>query len=282
MVGRRSSRVPHIASRGRRVSGIAVLSQAFAFSAHPLSPPPAKSLRTTPPGCGRRRCRRQFDIDTGSTLRHTVPGPVEGYQDDWFAEVMLPEGAHNREQDWTFTCLNRDEAAAAEGRPFLYMLNVVNTRHDETVRRGAIVKAIAVCSSHQYIEMFRQPLERALDRYYATKDRQVLAELFDALNAANFSTCPDPMSYERALMRRGIAGPTMGSPAEEHTPELWTWRAAVQYDGASIPLSVPLYLTRDEVLPMDVHALTLLVDTFKEDSMRIFNAVLAGQRGAFV
>ena len=29
----------------------------------------------------------EFDIDTGSTLRHTVPEPVEGYQDDWFAEV---------------------------------------------------------------------------------------------------------------------------------------------------------------------------------------------------
>ena len=51
----------------------------------------------------------EFDIDTGSTVRHQYPNPVDGYQNDWFAELMLPEGAHNRERDWTYIFLNRDQ-----------------------------------------------------------------------------------------------------------------------------------------------------------------------------
>ena len=51
----------------------------------------------------------EFDIDTGSTVRHQYPQPVEGYKNDWFAELMLPEGAHNRERDWTYIFLNRDQ-----------------------------------------------------------------------------------------------------------------------------------------------------------------------------
>ena len=50
----------------------------------------------------------EFDIDTGSTVRHQYPQPVDGYQNDWFAELMLPEGAHNRERDWTYIFLNRN------------------------------------------------------------------------------------------------------------------------------------------------------------------------------
>lgn len=55
----------------------------------------------------------EFDIDTGdydklivymlfdllyyvgSTVRYQYPENIPGYKDDWFAEHMLPEGAHN-------------------------------------------------------------------------------------------------------------------------------------------------------------------------------------------
>ena len=51
----------------------------------------------------------EFDIDTGSTVRHQFPETVPGYKNDWFAELMLPEGAHNRDKDWTYIFLNRDQ-----------------------------------------------------------------------------------------------------------------------------------------------------------------------------
>jgi len=34
----------------------------------------------------------EFDIERGSTLRHTLPAPLDGYTEEgWFAELMLPE-----------------------------------------------------------------------------------------------------------------------------------------------------------------------------------------------
>ena len=38
----------------------------------------------------------EFDIDKGSTLRSAYPSRVVGYDDSVFAEIMLPEGVHNR------------------------------------------------------------------------------------------------------------------------------------------------------------------------------------------
>lgn len=51
-----------------------------------------------------------------STVRHQYPRPVDGYANDYFAEYMLPEGAHNREQDWTVLFLNRGKPRIDEVR----------------------------------------------------------------------------------------------------------------------------------------------------------------------
>ena len=50
-----------------------------------------------------------YFVTKGSTVRYQYPNPIAGYKEDWFAEHMLPEGAHNREQDWTYIILNRGE-----------------------------------------------------------------------------------------------------------------------------------------------------------------------------
>ena len=51
----------------------------------------------------------EFDIDTGSTVRHIYPHDKSDELDrDWFANYMLPEGVHNRNQDWTYILLNRN------------------------------------------------------------------------------------------------------------------------------------------------------------------------------
>lgn len=53
----------------------------------------------------------EFDIDTGSTVRHQYPQSIDGYTEDWLAEHMLPEGLHNRTEDWTYIFLNRETSS---------------------------------------------------------------------------------------------------------------------------------------------------------------------------
>jgi hypothetical protein len=129
----------------------------------------------------------EFDIDTGSTVRIQYPRKVDGYADDWFAENMLPEGVHNRVSDYTYMFLNRTspifgesvatssatsgvsaltEDNADKDKQFLFGVNLVRTKYDSSVRRGAIVKAIAIFSRYSFVELFKKPLDLALEAYF--------------------------------------------------------------------------------------------------------------------
>lgn len=100
---------------------------------------------------------------------------------------MLPDGAHLRSEDWTIfylgqtshsglsvsaSILDIDPSASPPlGQPhgqgadkpprgtpgggLLYVLNCVRMKEDKTVRRGAMVKAMAVCSPYPYIGIFK-------------------------------------------------------------------------------------------------------------------------------
>lgn len=131
-----------------------------------------------------------FDIDRGSVMEHQYPGAISG-DETMLAELMLPDQAHVRSQDWTIFFLHKDisaedeEKAARierrrkrrrkreglededddnttadaeeddeedetdgeetdeesqdgedpEGPPLIYVLNLVNTKQDNTVKR---------------------------------------------------------------------------------------------------------------------------------------------------
>lgn len=129
-----------------------------------------------------------FDIDRGSVMEHQYPGPISG-DEHMLAELMLPDQAHVRSQDWTIFFLHKDtsseDQARAERRerrrrrrerrenaklangkgdrrgldaseesegttsdessdssedegsepPLIYVLNLVNTKQDNSVRR---------------------------------------------------------------------------------------------------------------------------------------------------
>lgn len=97
---------------------------------------------------------------------------------------MLPDGAHLRAEDWTIFCLNQltpdpDQQQIVDEEhksPLLYVLNLVRTKHDATARRfvlvptpyfiyifnfsfllyrGARVKAMAICTRHQYLHIYK-------------------------------------------------------------------------------------------------------------------------------
>jgi hypothetical protein len=134
-----------------------------------------------------------FDIDRGSIMEHQYPAAISG-DETMLAELMLPDQAHMRNQDWTIFFLHKDTTAEEEerearrerrrkrrrrkeglddedgtegeeldtgdeddegdydtesedepdpdGPPLVYVLNLVNTKLDTTVKRYDLVAII--------------------------------------------------------------------------------------------------------------------------------------------
>jgi hypothetical protein len=128
-------------------------------------------------------------------MEHQYPVAITG-DENMLAELMLPDQAHARNQDWTMFFLHKDtspededderkakarrkarrqrrrdkeaglvpegetessddEPDGGEGPPLIYVLNLVNTKHDKTVKRGAIVKAMAICTRHPFLHIYK-------------------------------------------------------------------------------------------------------------------------------
>lgn len=154
-----------------------------------------------------------FDIDRGPIMEHQYPVAITG-DENMLAELMLPDQAHARNQDWTIFFLHKEssqeeedaereakarrrrkrkrrqaraagiplddgeessedddddkgrtedlgdedtdsEPEGGEGPPLIYVLNLVNTKHDKSVKRGAIVKAMAICTRHPFLHIYK-------------------------------------------------------------------------------------------------------------------------------
>lgn len=161
-----------------------------------------------------------FDIDRGALLTYQFPQPL-GTDEGLLANLMLPDGAERQPEDWTIFFLNQTpsntiapvlaldtpELRASrvedeDGKPeLLYVLNLVRTKLDKTVRRGAIVKAMAICTRHSFIEIFKPVLLMALDDYFSDPSQDCLARLFDAVNSMDISQAPRLSRYEKLIMR---------------------------------------------------------------------------------
>ena len=174
------------------------------------------------------------------------------------ANLMLPDGAERHFEDWTIFFLNQtpfntispvlaletpdhsDDRSTAGGNrsELIYVLNLVRTKHDKSVRRyvvsyrvvmqcmshfttcfrGAVVKAMAICTRHPFIQIFKvcatvdtlssallrpyQPvLLLALDDYFSNPSQDCLARLFDAINSMDVTGAPVLTRYEKLIMR---------------------------------------------------------------------------------
>ncbi|KAL5481024.1 hypothetical protein ACEPAI_9965 [Sanghuangporus weigelae] len=164
----------------------------------------------------------EFDIDRGAQLTYQFPQPL-GTDESLLAHQMLPDGAERQLEDWTIFFLNQtpfnrispvlalesdlkssDENGVEDGNELLYVLNLVRTKHDKTVRRkgrGAVVKAMAICTRHPFIQIFKPVLLMALDDYFADPSQECLARLFDAVNAMDMSNAPTLSRDEKLIMR---------------------------------------------------------------------------------
>ncbi|KAM0514086.1 hypothetical protein ACHAPE_007176 [Trichoderma viride] len=199
-----------------------------------------------------------FDIDRGPVMEHQYPVAITG-DENMLAELMLPDQAHARTQDWTMFFLHKDsspededeerkakarrkarrqrrrdkeaglvpegeteseedsegseddldeeedessdeEPDGGEGPPLIYVLNLVNTKHDKTVKRGAIVKAMAICTRHPFLHIYKPLLLLALEEYYKSPVPETLSMLYDAVNNMDLSLMPKLSLLERNLL----------------------------------------------------------------------------------
>ncbi|KAK3075976.1 hypothetical protein LTR53_000153 [Teratosphaeriaceae sp. CCFEE 6253] len=92
-----------------------------------------------------------------------------------------------------------------DGPPLVYVLNLVNTKQDHTVKRGAVVKAMAVCTRHSFLHIYKPMLLIALERYFANPVIDELANFYNAVNAMDLSLMPRLTTYERFILQSSDA-----------------------------------------------------------------------------
>ncbi|TVY16461.1 Protein mesA [Lachnellula arida] len=194
-----------------------------------------------------------FDIDKGPIMEHQYPVAITG-DEHMLAELMLPDQAHVRNQDWTIFFLHKDtsqeeeeaelkearrqrrqrrkdraaglldeddveteeeaelgessgedsddsEPEGGEGPPLIYVLNLVNMKQDKMVKRGAVVKAMAICTRHPFLHIYKPLLLLALEEYFKSPHPATLALLYEAVNTMDLSLMPRLSLLERYLLQ---------------------------------------------------------------------------------
>ncbi|KAL9587495.1 MAG: hypothetical protein Q9212_000197 [Teloschistes hypoglaucus] len=190
-----------------------------------------------------------FHVDRGPIMEHQYPGAISG-DENMLAELMLPDQAHVRKQDWTMFFLHKDtseddekeeesegefkkrrasievndetdeahrdagrhtslgnpmrdqeELEGGEGPPLIYVLNLVNTKQSVTAKRGALVKAMAICTRHSFLHIYKPLLLLALEEYFRSPFPDTLAALYDAVNAMDLTLMPRLTVLERSILQ---------------------------------------------------------------------------------
>lgn len=267
----------------------------------------------------------EFDITTGSTVRHQYPSEVPGVQGDWLAEQQIPEGIHARESDASYIFINRNgtilDSALHEQEQidkkditdfFLFGINVVRTRKDDTVKRGAVVKSLALFSRWHFVESFKWVLSKGLDNYFKEPNLETLVTLYQSLNSMDLTGLSLPTTLERQLMQRNVGkvgemvqvlnerqqsvkiiDSASLSPSSENRddgvwvdeaedamlqycqPSHWVHKVDFEYNGESHDMSIFPHLSPDEIGDINV---VRLLRALKGHTITIFNALLKGSR----
>lgn len=148
---------------------------------------------------------------------------------------MLPDGAHLRGEDWTIFYLGQTNSMSVSpmlqhesttvdkaritakrasiippserprrgtpGGGLLYVLNCVRMKEDNRVRRGAMVKALAIATPNPYIGIYKPLLLLALEEYFNNPSADILAKLYDSANAISTAGMPNLLREEKILLR---------------------------------------------------------------------------------
>lgn len=141
----------------------------------------------------RRRRRRRRREDMGG--EEQAEGGAEVGED----------GLSGGEEDVSDESESDDEPANLDGPPLVYVLNLVNTKQDNTVKRGAIVKAMAICTRHSFLHIYKPLLILALEQYFVSPTIDTLASLYNAVNSMDLSLMPRLSFYEKFILQASDA-----------------------------------------------------------------------------
>ncbi|KAJ3523659.1 hypothetical protein NM208_g12366 [Fusarium decemcellulare] len=122
-------------------------------------------------------------------------------EEDEDTEEDLPEDEWDDDEDDDDTESTDSEPEGGEGPPLIYVLNLVNTKHDKSVKRGAIVKAMAICTRHPFLHIYKPLLLLALEEYFKAPVPETLAMLYESVNAMDLSLMPKLSLLERHLLQ---------------------------------------------------------------------------------
>ncbi|KAI1457635.1 spindle pole body interacting protein [Annulohypoxylon moriforme] len=111
------------------------------------------------------------------------------------------EDEEEDDDDWDDDSSTDSEPEGGEGPPLIYVLNLVYTRHDKSVKRGAIVKAMAICTRHPFLHIYKPLLLLALEEYYKSPVPETLSMLYEAVNNMDLSLMPKLSLLERHLLQ---------------------------------------------------------------------------------
>ena len=172
------------------------------------------------------------------------------------------------------------EAAAAASSSMLWCLSHVSNRRDDSVRRGAQVKALAVCSRYRFVHVWKPLLLLAVDRLFSTSTglneysedaREQCRYLYEALNALPVSALPRVSELQRQVSRLTLA---QGTAQTEllHVGQIG-WLQS------QIPLRVPPLLQPAEVTDTSLSA---LLRAFRGGLLATFGALLRRKRVMFL
>ena len=154
-------------------------------------------------------------------------------------------------------------------RPFLYCLNCVTTKLDDTVKRGAVVKAMAICSPHHFIHEFERLLLYHLDQYFEAPSIDILKDLYFAINASDFGTMEPLYGHKRLILRHSQA-------VSIHKSRTVPVKLGT---GAIFNIHVPLSTFPNETIDFKVSD---VLAKFGSQIMIIFNAIMMEKRVIFL
>ena len=149
---------------------------------------------------GRTRRKRRRREDDGQARAGAEINEEEGSEED-------DEESEEEEEEGEDELVHDDDnpTTADDLPPLVYVLNLVNTKQDHTVKRGAIVKAMAICTRHSFLHIYKPLLLLALQQYFANPVLDTLASLYDAVNSMDLSLMPRLSAHEKFVLQSSDA-----------------------------------------------------------------------------
>ncbi|KAL4915726.1 docking domain of Afi1 for Arf3 in vesicle trafficking-domain-containing protein [Aspergillus aurantiobrunneus] len=146
-----------------------------------------------------------------------------------------------------------DDEDGGEGPPLMYVLNLVNTKQDNTVKRGAVVKAMAICTRHSFLHIYKPILLLALEDYFKSPYPETLETLYNAVNAMDLSPMPKLNLLERQILQASNSKDMFIEKFEQMVHQRAIEDGELNETGEDSPPSPKKGAAPRYVLPRDTH-----------------------------